>query len=207
MPNYSDTIDVSQVATLAPNNNPTSSPTRRIFAYQGTIPLQSNILWRIERGVVRTVTWNEEGLPIVLGYWGKGDVIGQPLSRVTPYQIECLTGVETAALPVEVWCQELDAIVLHIQQTEELLKITSIKPLPSRLWQLLLWLGEKFGRDVVAGRLIDLRLTHQELAEAISATRVSVTRMLQRFEQEGKLLRHQKQLILCQNHPSHSDWL
>jgi CRP-like cAMP-binding protein len=36
--------------------------------------------WLIETGVVKTYTWNEEGNQIILGYWGMGDLIGQPLS-------------------------------------------------------------------------------------------------------------------------------
>jgi len=44
------------------------------------------------------------------------------------------------------------------------------------------------------GRLIDLSITHQELA-VINTTRVSVTRMLQQFAEEGMLLRHERRLI------------
>lgn len=65
------------------------------------------------------------------------------------------------------------------------------------LWQFLIWLGQKFGRDVEAGRLIDLGVTHQEIAEAINTTRVSVTRILQQLETEGMLRRYQRRLVLC----------
>ena len=70
-------------------------------------------------------------------------------------------------------------MVKHIQQAEELISIVHVQPGSLRLWQLLLWLAHKFGRDVDQGRLIDLEVTHQELAESISTTRVSVTRFLQ----------------------------
>lgn len=122
--------------------------------------------------------------------------MGQPLSRVKPYQVECLTSVEMSILPSELWSQAVDAMLSHIQQTEELLGILQQKPVSQRLWQFLVWLGQKFGRDVDQGRLIDLLLTHQELASAISVTRVSVTRMIQQFESEEMLLRHQRQFIL-----------
>ena len=186
----------SNISTLASSDAVTEAPKQKIFAHQAIVPLQANILYRIERGVVRSVTWDEEGVPILLGYWGAGDVIGQPLSCVSPYQIECLTSVEVVALPMQMWSQVLEAIALHAQQAEELLRIASLKPLSLRFWQLLLWLGKKFGRDVEAGRLIDLKLTHQELAEAVNSTRVTVTRTLQQFEQEGRLVRQKKRLIL-----------
>lgn len=170
---------------------------QRLFSRHDLIPPREDVLWRIERGAVRTVTWSEQGTLITLGYWGMGDLVGQPLSRVVPYQIECLTSVETSVVPPELWHQTIDSMLSHIQQSEELLSIIHRKPVSLRLWQFLVWLAEKFGRDVDQGRLIDLGVTHQEMAEVINTTRVSVTRMLQQFEEQGMLLRHQRRLILC----------
>ncbi len=126
------------------------------------IPPRNEVLWRIERGAVRTLTWTEDGTFITLGYWGPGDIIGYPLSRVKPYQIESLTSVEVSVLPPQVWYQDIDALLSHIQQAEELLSIVHRKPMSLRLWQFLLWLSEKFGREVEQGKLLDLHITHQE---------------------------------------------
>lgn len=181
----------------APVGADSSSLTKRLFSRRDQIPPRQDVLWRIERGIVRTVTWSEQGTIFTLGYWGSGDIVGNCLSRLSPYQIQCLTSVEMSVLPSDTWTEELDAIVLYIQQLEELLSIVHLNPMPLRLWQFLLWLGHKFGSDVEQGRLIGLELTHQEMAETINTTRVSVTRMLQRFESEGILLRHQRRFILC----------
>lgn len=180
----------------APSFTPSLSLTERSLKRHDRIPLAGDILWRIEGGVVRSLTWSEEGIAITLGYWGAGDVVGQPLSRLNPYEIECLTDVEVSLLPSELWQEALDAIVLHIQQVESLLSIVNRNPLQQRLWQFLVFLDRKFGCDVEQGRLIDLNLTHQEMAAAINATRVTVTRLLQQFESEGLLSRHSRQLIL-----------
>jgi CRP-like cAMP-binding protein len=153
-------------------------------------------LWRIERGAVRTLTWSEDGTFITLGYWGVGDLIGYPLSRVKPYQIECLTSVEVTILPPHLWHEYFDALLSHIQQAEELLSIVHRKPISLRLWQFLVWLSEKFGRDLEQGRLIELNITHQEMAEVLNTTRVTVTRLLQQFEDEGSLFRHKRSIIL-----------
>ena len=171
--------------------------TQQVFSRRELIPPRQDVLWQIERGAVRTLTWSEQGTFITLGYWGTGDVVGHSLSRVKPYQIECLTSVEMNIIPSGLWYQALDAMLLHIQQAEELLSIVHRKPVSLRLWQFLVWLGQKFGSDVEQGRLIDLGLTHQEMAEVINTTRVSVTRMLQHFEEEGMLQRHQRRLIIC----------
>ncbi|WP_250126639.1 Crp/Fnr family transcriptional regulator [Chroococcidiopsis sp. CCMEE 29] len=171
---------------------------QRTFSRRDLIPLQPELLWRIETGVVRTLTWSEEGTPVTLGYWGATDVVGQPLSRVTPYQIECITTVEASLVPEHLWHQVLEAVLKHAQQTEELLCIFHQEPLHLRLRLLLVWLAQKFGRQVETGKLIDLRLTHQQLAEVIGATRVTVTRLLKQFEREGIIKRsHRQPLILC----------
>ncbi|MBW4640130.1 MAG: Crp/Fnr family transcriptional regulator [Gloeocapsa sp. UFS-A4-WI-NPMV-4B04] len=182
-----------------PNAAPTLPLTRRSFSLGDHLPPTLDILWRIEHGAVRTLTWNEQGIAVTLGYWGVGDVVGHKLSRVKPYQIECKTSVEVSLLPPELWFQALDALVLHIKSTGEFLNIAYQHPLRQRLWQFLIFLDQKFGCDVEQGRLIDLALTHQEIAEAVNATRVTVTRLLQQFEAEGLLLRHSKRLILTRS--------
>lgn len=166
------------------------------FSRRHLIPLRPDVLWRIERGAVRTLTWNEEGAAITLGYWGQGDIVGQPLSRLDAYEIECLTIVEASCIPSGQWDYALDAMLLHIHQTQELLNIVRINRINQRLLQLLAWLSHKFGREVDSGKLIDLPLTHQAIAEAIGTTRVSVTRLLNQFEREGIINRHRRHFIV-----------
>ena len=102
---------------------------QQIFTRREVIPLQNDVLWRIEYGAVRTLTWGEDGTFITLGYWGLGDLIGYPLSRVKPYQIECLTGVEVSIVPPHLWHQDINALLSHIQQAEDLLSIVHRKPI------------------------------------------------------------------------------
>ncbi len=186
-------------ATSSFSQNPavsTQQLPQRLFSRREIIPQRNDVLWRIERGAVRTLTWSEDGTFITLGYWGAGDLIGYPLSTVKPYQIECLTNVEVSVLPPHIWNQYTDALLSHIQQSEELLSIVHRKPISLRLWQFLVWLSEKFGRDVEQGKLIHLNITHQEIAEVLNTTRVTVTRLLQQFEEEASLVRHKRQIIL-----------
>lgn len=169
---------------------------QRLFSRREVIPARSDVLWRIERGAVRTLTWSEDGTFVTLGYWGPEDLIGYSFSRVMPYQIECLTSVELSIVPPHLWHQDVNALLSHIQQAEELLSIVHRKPMSLRIWQFLVWLSEKFGRDVDQGKLIDLNVTHQEISEVLNTTRVTVTRLLQQFEDEGALLRHKRRIIL-----------
>jgi CRP-like cAMP-binding protein len=173
-----------------------SQPVQYTFARQDLIPLQPETLWQIERGVVRTATWNDEGVMIPLGFWGPGDVIGRPLTRMNPYQIECLTSVEAILLPPPYWHQSLEALLLHVQQSEELLLIVNSRGVATRLLKFLGWLAHKFGRPVHQGCLIDLRLTHQEIAEVLGTSRVTITRLLNQFEQQCLIHRSRRYLTL-----------
>ncbi|MEH2232341.1 MAG: Crp/Fnr family transcriptional regulator [Nostoc sp.] len=169
---------------------------QQIFNRREVIPPYNDVIWRIEYGAVRTLTWTEDGTFITLGYWGLGDLIGYPLSKVKPYQIECLTGVEVSIVPPHLWHQDINALLSHIQQAEDLLSIVHRKPISVRLWQFLVWLSEKFGRDIDRGKLIDLNVTHQDIAEVLNTTRVTVTRLLQQLEEEGTVLRYKRRIIL-----------
>lgn len=175
-----------------------SQTSTRSFSRQDMIPPHTNLLWKINRGAVRTVTWREDGEMLTLGIWGPGDVVGRPLSSLDPYQIECITAVEATMLPDSVWNQMLDAILLHAQQEEELLKLVHCQSIEQRLLQFLAWLGQKFGHDSKQGRIINLRLTHQEIAETLNTSRVTVTRLLNQFKQQGMIQRNHRSWILCQ---------
>lgn len=172
------------------------SPKQQQFSRRDPLPQQPDYLWRIEQGTVRSMTWSAEGGLTVLGYWGPGSVVGQALSRVNPYHVECLTDVEASLLPADLWHQASDALLSHVQQVEELLSIAYTYPAYQRLLKLLVWLSQRFGREVNKGRLIDLPLTHQDIAEGIGAARATVTVLLSQLEEQGIIIRFQRRIIL-----------
>jgi CRP-like cAMP-binding protein len=162
------------------------SKTLQHFQRRETIPLNQNTLWQIESGVVRTATWGTDAAIIPLGFWGKDDVVGLPLSHIAPYQIDCLTDVTVCILSNEL-PYPLDAMISHIQQMEELLRMMHSNSVEQRLLKFLFWFANKFGQDTNDGQIIKIRLTHQEIAEVIGSTRGTVTRLLQKFQSERML--------------------
>lgn len=170
--------------------------TRQHFNRRSVLPRKQNSLWKIEQGVVRTSTWLEDGTTVILGIWGPGDIVGKALSQVEPYQIECLTQVEAEIFPLEESDRIRDVLLAHLQQAEEFVVIRSYKMMDIMLIKLLSWLSKKFGREVEQGRLIDLRLTHQDIAEILGSTRVTITRTLRQFEQQGLIQRFPLHRIL-----------
>lgn len=167
-----------------------------LFSSKEFLPLKSDKLWRIDSGVVRSLTWDSEGKIITLGFWGKGDVVGRPLSKMSPYQVECLSNVKVSEIaPENGYLQK--ALLTHAWKSEEFLKIIHQLSATDRLFHLLVWLSKYFGKPVVSDILLDFQLTHQNLAETIGSTRVTVTRLLNRLERKGKIKRLKRKLFIC----------
>ena len=159
------------------------------FSPRSLLPLRQHSLWKIETGVVRTITWLEDDTIAATGLWGPGDIVGKAFSKVDPYQIECLTKVDVSLLLSSSLPQETEALLNHMQQAEEFALIRSYRKIDAMVIRLLSWLAKKFGREVETGHLIDLRSTHQEIAEMLGTTRVTITRTLIQFEQQGLIHR------------------
>jgi CRP-like cAMP-binding protein len=166
------------------------------FSVRSQLPLKHYGLWKIEAGAVRTQTWLEDGTLVTLGFWGPGEVVGRVLSRVDPYQIECLTKVEATLLALDEQAQMTSLLLDHMQQAEELMVIRSYRRVDSMLIRLLGWLAKKFGRAIAAGNLIDLRLTHQDIADTLGTTRVTITRLLGKLEEQGLIQRYSPNRIV-----------
>ncbi len=161
------------------------APGCRLFGLRSRIPMASNSLWQIDTGIVRASTWNEDGsVTTTLGFWGPGDLLGCFLSESKPFLVECLTSVAARSLPSDRWPQ--NSLIRQIQRNYEYLNmIIGCRRVPASLERLLMWLAKRFGRLTEQGYLIDMRLTHQDLADAIGSTRVTITRTLQDLEQQG----------------------
>lgn len=172
------------------------SSNEHVFRRSDSIPVRKDVIWRIEQGIVRAMTWYEDGTNVSLGYWGKGDLIGQPLSDINPYQLVCLSNVELVTIPPQRWHEEMEGLLSHIRQSEKMLSLVQQKPLSLRLKNFLLWMANKFGREEDEGVLIDASITHQEIAEALNTTRVTITRLFSEFEQEGIIARRGRRISL-----------
>jgi CRP-like cAMP-binding protein len=166
------------------------------LASKTIVPLQSDIVWWIDRGIAKTYTLDDDGTVVNLGYWGAGDVIGESLSVSKSCYVKCLTDVNVFFIPLDKCDPLTNAICNHIQQAEKLLYIIRNDNLDRRLWGILQWLGDKFGKEVELGKLINLKVTHQELAETIGTTRVTVTKLIKQLEAKGMISRPRRNSIV-----------
>jgi CRP-like cAMP-binding protein len=167
------------------------------FQPRSLLPSSSE-LWMIQSGFARVLTRLDGGCNLTLGLWGPGDVVGKPLSNIQSYYIECLTSVRATAVAMDALTSPTEVVLEHLHQAEELMLIRSHKRIEIMLLKLLIWLASRFGQDANEGRLIDLRLTHQDLSELLGITRVTITRALIQLEQQGFIQRLSLQRIVLQ---------
>ncbi len=153
--------------------------------------LPIHVCWRIEDGYLRATSWTNQRDVFTLGIWGPGEVIIPQLIAQKPIELRTLSSAQ-----VQEWSPDPAhhhaCVQGHIQQIATLLELTRIRPAEARLFSLLVWLGERFGTSTAQGRSVPLdplNLTHRQLAEMASVSRVTVTKALGHFRQLGWLQR------------------
>ncbi len=90
----------------------------------------------------------------------------------------------------------LQGLSSRILQTETMIETLTHRDMSSRLVSFLLVLCRDFGVPDEQGITIDLRLSHQSIAEAIGSTRVTITRLLGDLRNAGLLTIHRKKITI-----------
>jgi CRP-like cAMP-binding protein len=174
-------------------NSTSKMPQLTVKAFQfrrgDSLPEMHQAYWAIKSGHVRTITWDENGNITTLGIWGPGDILSFDFSQIQPYQMECLSQVEVDRIAIPV---NLHGILLHHHRcTEELLNISHCRQVDQRLLKMMAWLGARFGEEATSDGWIKLKLgiTHQQLADLLGTTRVTVTRLIGHYQRAGLMRR------------------
>jgi CRP-like cAMP-binding protein len=189
----SATQTLRSITAIAPE-----SPKIYQFQRGDNLPDRADQIWQITSGYVRSLTWSADGELTTLGIWGQQDFLSHGLSIVAPYQLECLTPV--TAILCRYSTHQLYEILLHnIQQTEKLLAISHQRHLSDRLLSLLHWLGERFGTPSDGGQLLQIGMTHQQIADLAGTTRVTATRLLSQLAAARQIQRLPKRQLLIQS--------
>lgn len=181
--------------TSATTHQQETSPVVREFERRECLPMIQNLFWQIDTGMVRSFTLHEEGEITILGLWGTGDIIGYPFAGIEPYHAECLSNVRVHRLQIDD-CQALEeAMWSHIQQSQALLTMHH-GSVQTRFRTFLNWLADRFGQRSREECFIPLPLTHQDIAEVIGSSRVTVTRLIGELEKENTLSWSKKGCVL-----------
>lgn len=149
----------------------------------------------VYRGVVQIGTLYDSGDEALLGLVCPLMPFGLPLSFIRPYQAAAMTEVDLMRLSMSEVDQSpalaqslFHQLTRRLQQTEAVLAMVGYRRVEDRLRHLLLLLKEEIGLPITSGTRLSVRLTHQQLANAIGTTRVTVTRLLSQLQEEGWLV-------------------
>lgn len=158
------------------------------------IPLEPNKLWLVSQGVVKLSTMSERGEEMLIGLVRDSMVFGSSLTALQTYEAIALSKVQIVAIPLTEISQSprlsqvlLPLISQRLRQTESFLSIYGQLRVEDRLQHLLELLKHEIGQPVDNGTRLCVRLTHQDFASACCTTRVTITRLLGKLQQEGRI--------------------
>ncbi len=84
----------------------------------------------------------------------------------------------------------------RLRQSDEVIESLLHREVSTRLATLLLNLGERFGEDNGSGTTLDMRLTHQDLANMIASTREAVSKVMSEFQRDGSIEVRNRKIVL-----------
>ena len=174
------------------------------LAAGSVVPLLKNNLWLVVRGMVKLGAVSVHGDELLLGLAGPNEPFGEPLSTVEAYEVVtltdcdllCLTMAEVEQSPALATAM-LEAIAVRYRQAEYMLSLLGLRRVEERVRGFLELLAQDYGQVCEDGLRLNLRLTHQEMASALSTTRVTVTRVIGLLRDEGWLkIDDQRHLVI-----------
>lgn len=164
---------------------------KRIYHRGDPIVIGPDAVLEIEQGVVVKTVIHLDGAQVLLGFHGAGQIITPHPEDSCHIQLEAHTDVDAQ---LRTWQQAIQMGALpnrlreQIWQQEAWAAMQARPAYEERLLGILSLLAEQFGVPTSEGVLIDLRITHQQLASAIGATRSTVTRLLNDLRRRQLLL-------------------
>jgi CRP-like cAMP-binding protein len=173
------------------------------------VPLLRDHIWLVVRGMVKLHSITVHGDELILGLAGPNEPFGEPLTHAEHCQAStlcdsdllCLSLDEIQATP-QLSMAVVRALATRMRQCEALMSLLGMRRVEDRLRGFLELLAEEYGQPCEQGLQLNLRLTHQDLANALSTTRVTVTRLLGLLRDEGWLQISANRALVISHLPS-----
>lgn len=167
----------------------------------------------IGSGTVRLARLSPEGKEVTLALLGQGELVN-PFALLSSDPVDDLAEALEVSTVVGIPAEPLSRLVevnpalalrlahllmSRLRDSERLVEDLACRPVPERLARLLITLGERHGRPGPGGRVIALRLTHEDMASAIGSSRETVTLFLNAFRRDGLIAVDRARLVV--RHP------
>ncbi|MCG8515781.1 MAG: Crp/Fnr family transcriptional regulator [Halanaerobiales bacterium] len=169
-------------------------------------------LYILVAGRVKLTMLSPEGKEKVLTILQEGDIFGeislfdQDTHPLTAEVIEEARLVILAFADLEAIIMKNPRVAIKIIQAlskKTRLLTSQIRELvfqdaEGRLASLLIRFANDFGRKVQSGQMIDLILTHQEIANLLGTSRVTVTKLVNRFIDQGLIKIYKRKIVVLE---------
>jgi CRP-like cAMP-binding protein len=190
----------------------------RTFSKDERIPTRPGLLYLVQQGVIRLggVAQNHPlqlhksvDIETFLGFVG----VGQPFEMITqfPYTLQAHAHVDQTSVIWLYW-RELDnwphfrweiLEAFRAQHQRKLIWLSTLGQPQTidRLIGFITLLIEEHGLTIEQGYYLPFTLTHSQISTAIGSTRVTVTRLMGKLRQQGKIIMINENLICLPNSP------
>lgn len=170
----------------------------------------SHSIYFLKEGKVKISSYSEEGKAFTHAILGPGELFGEQAIMGDKVQAHVAEATEDA-LVCSISVKEFERFMeqnpqLNLNVTKlvgfRLKKVRSrmealwFKKAPDRVKQVLKDLAEEHGRPVGDEVVIELKLTHQDLANLSATTRQTVTTIMNQLEKEGLLDYDRKRILI-----------
>ena len=171
----------------------------------------SGAVWVIGTGTARTVRPLAERM-MSLGYYGRGEIVGirALATEGGTEELIALEDMEIIRVPVEAMRRvslmepEMALHLLKIMaerrlETEKRLEAFLTSTVESRVATFIARLARDHGTPHSDGTLLDLRLTHHDIADYVGATRETVTVVLASLRKKGAIDFERRKIVVKNN--------
>lgn len=188
-----------------------SVPAKTVVVRQGD---SGHRMFAIASGKVKVSVLSENGREAVFGILGKGDFFGEMAlfdGRERSASVSTLEPSELLILEYRgllAFLQQtpqaamnlLSALSQRLRATNALIEDSIFLNLPSRLAKKLLSLAHEYGTEVSGGWRVDVKLSQQEIATLVGATRESVNRLLRLWEEQNAIRYDEGMVTILDRH-------
>jgi CRP-like cAMP-binding protein len=189
---------------------------RRSLKYRAgdLIQLPADSVLEIETGIVAQTVIHPDGAEVLLGLHGAGQLLTPHPDDSCLIQLVAHTATVLTLQPWALASQKptfAERLRARLWQMEAWAAMQARPYLADRLLGILSLLAEQFGKPQADGMLIDVRITHAQLATAIGANRTTITRLLSELRRRALLTTvghgQDERFCLLEWRQSHHDFL
>ena len=158
-------------------------------------------MYIILNGKTKVIQTTEDGKEILLAMHHSGEFFGEMSlldGKTSPATVVAMEDSSVAIISrqefyslIRAQKRILDNLLLilcsRLRDSWEKIQLLNLKNASHRIKILFLMLSDKYGEKTAEGVTLNIRLTHQEIAEMTGMTRETVTRMIDKWQKDGEI--------------------